>query len=182
MKGILKNLHRYVLWALISLVFWAWIISRITDAPAARKVTLYADLPALDRQALSEALEKDLPAGIRFVEAWAFTDEMFSPGNVTMGDLFVVSGRQAETYLPSFAPIDESAFPGGTFYTFEGKTYGVCLFDEAAGIRIGTRYLAFQPGEKYYLFFGEKSKHLGAWNGSGDDAAVPVARTLLTLP
>ena len=113
MKGILKNLHRYVLWALISLVFWAWIISRITDAPAARKVTLYADLPALDRQALSEALEKDLPAGIRFVEAWAFTDEMFSPGNVTMGDLFIVSEEQAETYLVSFAPIDESAFPAG---------------------------------------------------------------------
>ena len=30
MKGILKNLHRYVFWAIISVVFWAWIFTRIT--------------------------------------------------------------------------------------------------------------------------------------------------------
>lgn len=182
MKGILKNLHRYVLWAIVSVVFWAWIISRVTDAPASRKLVFYADLPALDRQALSQALEQDLPSSIRFVEAHAFTDEMFSPGNVSLGDLFIVSGQQAETYLVSFSPIPGDAFPGETFYAAEGRLYGVCVFDQAAGIRVGTRYCAYEPGEVYYLFFSEKSLHLGDWNGSADDAALQAARTFLTLP
>ena len=53
MKGIFKNLHRYLLWTVISVVFWAWIISLITNAPAGKKVILYADLDAMDRDRLS---------------------------------------------------------------------------------------------------------------------------------
>ena len=35
MKGILKNWHRYLLWATVSVFLWAWIFTLITDAPAA---------------------------------------------------------------------------------------------------------------------------------------------------
>ena len=53
MKGILRNLHRYVLWALVSVVFWAWVFTRVLDAPAGKKLVVYADMPDLDRAALS---------------------------------------------------------------------------------------------------------------------------------
>ncbi len=182
MKGILKNLHRYVVWALVSVVFWAWIFTRITDAPASRKVLLYADLPDLDRPALSAALEADMPDSIRFVEARAFMDEYFSSANVTKGDVYIVPEANAELYLPSFTPIDPASFPDLPRYESGGKIYGLCVYDEAAGIRIGARYLLYETGQRYYLFFNAASLHLGALNASEDDAAIRAANTFLTLP
>ncbi len=182
MKGVLRNLHRYVFWALVSVMFWAWIFTRITDAPAAKKVLFYADLPDLDRAALSTALQADMPETIRFVEARAFLDEMFDSANVTLGDVYIAPAAHAQEYLSSFTPIDPSAFPDLPPYVSEDKVYGLCVFDEEAGIRIGTRYLLYESGERYYLFFNAASLHLGAWNGSGDDAAIRAARTFLTLP
>ena len=182
MKGIFKNLHRYVFWAVISAVFWAWVVFLVTDAPADRKLILYADLDAMDRDALSAALEQDLPDNIRFVEPLLFVDEMFEPAGVTKGDLFVVSEGQAEGVLADLAVIDRAAFPGQSFYEAEGKAYGILVYDEDRGVRMGTRYLAYEPGGRYYLFFNGKSGHLGAWNGSNDDAAIRAAQTFLTLP
>lgn len=182
MKGILKNLHRYVVWALVSVMFWAWIFTRITDAPAARKVLLYADLPDLDRPALSAALEADVPETIRFVEARAFMDEYFTSANVAKGDVYIVPEANAALYLPSFTPIDPTLFPDLPRYESEGKTYGLCVYDEAAGIRVGAGYVLYEPGARYFLFFNRDSLHLGDMNGSADDAAVRVATTFLTLP
>lgn len=182
MKGILKNLHRYLLWAILSVVFWAWVISLITNAPAGKKLVLYADLDAMDREALSAALEQDMPERIRFVEARLFTDELFQPANVTMGDLYIVSEEQAEGYLSTFTPVDEGTFPGSSFYRSGGTAYGVCVYDEAADIRVGTSCVSYLPGQRYYLFFNADSRHLGAWNGSSDDAALRAAATFLTLP
>ena len=182
MKGIFRNLHRYVFWLIISAVFWAWIFTLITDAPAGKKLVLYADVPAMERQTLAQALEQDLPEHIRFVEARMFMDEMFSPANVTGGDLFIVSAAEAEGYLSSFQPLARDAFSDLPAYESGGAVYGVCVYDEAAGIRIAARYVGYQPGERYYLFFNADSQHLGDWNGSPDDAALRAARTLLALP
>ena len=182
MKGILRNLHRYVFWAVISFVFWAWVISLVTNVSADKKVVFYADLDAMDREGLSAAMEEDLPDNVRFVEPFLFVDEMFEPGNVTKGDLFVVSEGQAAGVLSDLAVIDRAAFPGQRFYEFEGRAYGILVYDESALVRIGTRYLAYEPGVRYYLFFNGKSGHLGQWNGSADDAAVRAARTFLALP
>ncbi len=181
-KGIFRNLHRYTLWLLVSVVLWAWIFTLITDAPAQKKLLLYAELPAMDREALSAALEEDMPESIRFVEARPFMDEMFSPANVAAGDLFIVSEEQIESYLDTFAVLDEGAFPDQTFYRVEGQARGVCVYDEGAGVAAGTAYVTYIPGERYYLFFNADSKHLGDWNGSDDDAALRAARAFLALP
>lgn len=182
MKGILKNWHRYLLWATVSFFFWAWIFTIVTDAPAGKKLVLYAGVPAMEREALGAELEKDLPENIRFAETWVFSDEMFSPSNIATGDLFIVSREQVDQYFSTFGPIDETAFPGLPLYEADGRAYGVCVYDEGAGVRTGTKYLAYLPGETYYLFFNAGSKHLGAWNGSRDDAAIVAAQTFLTLP
>ena len=73
MKSILKNWHRYLLWLVVSFFFWAWIFTLITDAPAQKKLVLYADCPAMEREALDAVLEKAMPEGIRFVEARIFS-------------------------------------------------------------------------------------------------------------
>jgi len=181
MRGILKNWHRYLLWLTVSFFLWAWIITLITDAPAGKKVVLFADVPAMDREGLSAALEAELPEGIRFVETRLFTDDLFSPADILKGDLFIVSAKQAEGFLPGFLPLDPG-FSDRPLYASEGKVYGVCVFDEAAGIQTATPFVAYVPGETYFLFFNADSRHLGAWNGSADRAAVRVAQTLLSLP
>ena len=182
MKGILKNWHRYLLWLTVSFFFWAWIFVLITDAPAAKKLVLYADLPAMERDALSSELEKNMPEGIRFVEARVFMDEMFSPSNISSGDLFILSGSKAQDYADTFASVGEIGFPGLPLCEIGGRTCGVCVYDEETGIHIGTEYLAYIPGDKYYLFFNVESKHLGELNGSPDDAAIQAARAFLALP
>ena len=182
MKGILKNWHRYLLWLTVSFFFWAWIFTLITDAPAAKKLVLYADCPAMERQALDDALEADMPDSVRFVEARVFSDEMFQPSNLAAGDVYILSGQQIERYLPSCIPLPESAFPGRRLYEAEGKAYGVCVYDEGQGVAIGTKYVAYIPGETYYLFFNASSLHLGSWNSSPDDAAILAARAFLVLP
>lgn len=184
MKGILKNWHRYILWATVSFFLWAWIFTLVTDAPAGKKLVLYADSPAMERQALSAALEQDMPDNIRFVEARIFTDEMFQPSNLAGGDVLIIPAANIEQYWDTFtfSAIDPEAFPGAILYEAEGMAYAVCVYDEARGIHSGSQYLAYLPGETYYLFFNAASKHLGPWNGSADDAAIGAARAFLALP
>ena len=178
MKGILKNWHRYLLWLTVSFFFWAWIFTLITDAPAAKKLVLYADCPAMERQALDDALEADMPDSVRFVEARVFSDEMFQPSNLARGDLFIIAESDMEQYLNtfSFTSLDPTAFPGLPVYAFEGQTIGVCVYDEGADLHSGSDYLAYLPGETYYLFFNAESAHLS------DGAARQAARTFLALP
>ena len=179
MKGIFKNLHRYVLWLVVSFFLWAWIFTLITNAPAGKKVVLYAGLPAMEREALAAALEADMPEHIRYVETWVFSDEMFSPANIETGDLFIVATDQVDQYRNTFGALDGVDFPDRPLFEIDGKPCGVCVYDEEAGIRIGTKYLAYLPGETYYLFFNANSRHLGAWNGSRDDAALRAAAVML---
>ena len=182
MKGIFKNWHRYLLWATVSFFLWAWIFTLITDAPAAKKLVLYADCPAMERQALDAVLEADMPENIRFVEARIFSDEMFQPSNLSTGDVYILSSQQIDRYLPNCTPLDETVFGELPLYETEGKTYGICVYDESRGIAVGTQYVAYIPGETYYLFFNAGSPHLGDWNSSQDDAAIMAAWEFLALP
>lgn len=182
MKGILRNWHRYLLWATVSFVFWAWVVNLITDAPAKNKVILYADVPALDRDALSLALEEDLPENIRFVEARLFTEEIFSPTSVAKGDLFLVSAAVAESYLPGLRVMERSAFPEPPGEMTGDVIYGIVVHDQNAGIHTAASRVLYDPEEVYYLCFNPDSVHLGAWNGSADDAALRVAETFFALP
>ncbi len=106
---------------------------------------------------------------------------MFEPASVTKGDMFIVTPAQAEEVLRDLMPIDKAAFPGRTFYEAGGKAYGILVYDEAAGVRIAAKYLAYEPGGVYYLFFNAKSGHIAPWNDAPDDAALRAARKLLTL-
>ena len=79
--------------------------------------------------------------------------------------------------------LDITEIPGAdALYEAEGRPYGVCVYDEARGVAVGTKYVAYIPGETYYLFFNANSPHLGAWNGSADDAAIAAAGAFLALP
>jgi hypothetical protein len=176
-KGILRNWYRYILCALLSAIFWAWIFTLLFSAPAKKKVVLYADQPHLERNALSMALEEDLPDGIRIVDTASFDDKMFNQVEVLDGDLFLISASKAEEYLASFAPIDRADFPDASFYEAGGEAYGVLVYDEETGLNVGGQYIFYTPHECCWLFFNKDSIHIGAH----DDAAITVARHFLEL-
>ena len=176
-KQILRIWYRYVLWTLLSAVFWAWIFTLLFSAPAKQKVVLYAELPYLDRNALSIELERDKPEGIRIVDTATFDDKMFNQIEVLDGDLYLISESKVKDYLASFAPIDRAQFPGASFYESEGEAYGVLVYDEGAGLCVGGEYIFYTPHERCWLFFNKDSMHIGG----KDDAAISVAQHFLTL-
>ncbi|MBQ2200947.1 MAG: hypothetical protein II412_00100 [Clostridia bacterium] len=176
-KRILRNWYRYVLWTLLSAVFWAWIFTLLFSAPVKQKVVLYADLPYLDRNALSIELERDKPEGIRIVDTATFDDKMFNQIEVLDGDLYLIPDSEAEEYLASFAPIDRADFPDATFFESDGEAYGILVYDEATGLNVGGAYLFYKPQERCWLFFNKDSMHIGAH----DDAAIMIARHFLNL-
>jgi hypothetical protein len=183
LKKILGNWHRYVLWALLSGILWAWIIVLVTRTDASEEVRIYADLPTMRQEALELALEREKPDGIRYVEAQCFDDAIIDASAVMQGDLYLIPESKAEKYLASFAPIEdaETLFPKQTFYESDGKAYGIVVFDEDAGIWIGKEYVMYIAEERCFLFFNKDSKHIGAWNGSPDDAAITIAKNFLKL-
>ena len=138
---------------------------------------LYADLPAIDGNSLSIALEENLPEGIRIVEVGVFEDLIFDASSVLSGDLYLIPESKAETYLPSFAEIDRAAFPGETFFESDGKAYGILVYDEAGNLRIGGKRVFYIQNERCYLFFNKDSIHIG----EPDDAAFFVAGQFLKL-
>ena len=185
LKRIFQNAHRYIFWAVFSAVIWTWILMLCTEVSPKRKVVVYADLEGLDKAALSEALSEDLPKGIRCVETERFTDQIFMPGSVQAGDLFLIPESAAESYAESFVPIDREAFPGASFLEWNGEAYGVCVYDPAAGISVAEtfiRYPALLGEERCWLFFGKESLHIGSWNdASADDAAIVLAQAFMKL-
>lgn len=180
-KKILRNGHRYVLWAVLSVVFWAWIVSRVTDARPQNKVVVYADLDLMDGRALSLQFDERLPDGIKYVEFDRFDDMIFSPTSVLTGDLYLIPQSKIHDYFASFAPIDRTLFPGASFFEQGGTAYGVCVYDEEAGVKLGGDRIAYPPGERCYLFFNKDSKHVGLNEAAYDDAASAVAAIFIDL-
>ena len=181
LKSILRNWHRYVLWAVLSVIFWSWIVIRVTDAPPKSKVTVYVDLTAIDSQSLTEQFDDMLPDGIRMVEFDRFDAMIFQPTNVLSGDLYLIPESKIDEYIASFLPIDTSAFPGETFYERGGQAYGVCVYDPALGKAAADACILYPGDERCYLFFNRDSRHVGSNEKAFDNAAYPVAVRFLEM-
>jgi hypothetical protein len=180
-KRILSNWHRYVFWAVISGIFVAWLFSVVTEKPASKKVVLFAELPAIDGTPLEIALEEDKPDAIAYVQAALFEYAMIDQTEALNGDLYIFPEPHAEAFIESFQPIDRSAFPGATFLEIDGKAYGILVSDPAVQFGLGSAYITYYEDVRCYLCFNKDSLHLGAWNGSADNAAIGIAQRFLSL-
>lgn len=180
LKNVFSQMHRWVLWALISVMFWAWIYTFVNDTTPARKLTLYAQVDLCEDEALTRELEKSLPSGIKMVKVHPFSYAMFDDGDLQGADLYVVRSSEAERFLEDFAPLEETGFVSGEreLYRSGGRAYGVKIFDAASGEGAAKEYFFYGTQEDYYLFFNADSLHLE----DGDGAALWLAETLLNLP
>lgn len=174
---------KYLLWLVMSTIFWLWIFTLVTNTTAEKKVTLYAEVPALEDPGLAAELEKAAPEYIKMVQAHSFDYFVFQTGKVKGGDIYLVPASNVEEYLPDFLPLDLTRLPEGlSLYESGGTAYGVRVYDAGSGEGAAKRYISYTlPGleaEDYYLFFGVESLH----SGEPDAAAYDVAAYLLELP
>ena len=186
-RNVLSQLHSYVLWALMSVLFWGWIFTAfIADAPAEKKVVVFADAQVRMDRELDLLLEEDLPEGIRMVRVHPFSYAMFDDNSLLGADLYIVPASRAEAYAASFLDPPEDLVLGGERPRDTGAGIrGFPAYDARTGEGIAGEYITYDvPGqdpEDYYLFFGAGSLHAASLTGKGDDAALEIARALLDL-
>lgn len=178
LKNIVTQLHRWVFWALLSAVFWAWIFTLLTDTVPAKKVTLFVQVEECRAEELALRLEEELPEGIKMVKVHPFSYILFDNGELQVADLYVVRASEMESLLTDFVPLGEEDWDSGGRepYVSDGKIYGVKIWD-ASGKGSAGDYLGYEPGEDYYLCMNADSPHLG----NGDGAALRIAEALLKL-
>ena len=178
-RNIFSQTHRWILWALLSAVFWSWIFGLVTNTDPTHKVVLYANVDEMQDKALALRLEEEKPEEIKMIKVHPFSYALFDTQEALNADLYVIPASQAEGFLDSFAPIDGEELDRGDreLFTRDGKSYGIKLHDAATGESTAGDYLVYAPGEDYYLFFNVNSLHLSG----GDGAALRVAEALLRL-
>ena len=179
LKNIFSQFHRFVFWALISAIFWGWIFTLIDNGTPAHKVTVYVHTELCQDEALALKLEEDMPEGIRKVKVHPFSYAVFGTQDLENADIYVVPAEDLEAGAEGFAPLEEENwdFGGREVYVLDGHSWGVKIYDAAAGEGAAASYLGYLPDTDYYLVFNAASPHLG----SGDGAALRVAEALLKM-
>ena len=179
LKNIWSQMHRFVLWALLSTVFWAWIFTLVTDTVPEKKVTVYVLTEECRSTELALQLEETRPEGIKMIKVHPFSYAAFGNADLLGADLYIVGEKDAEEMLPSFAPLDGEQWDPGERETlsWDGAVRGVKIYDGAAGAGAAAGFIGYEPGQDYYLFFNVDSPHLGSCDG----AALRVAEALLKL-
>ena len=160
LKRILSQWHSFVLWLLVSTLFWSWIFTFVTDTSPEKKVTVYCKVPEVQDVALAAALEEQMPAGLRMIKVHSFDYVMFGLEAFYQGDVFIVPASEIENYADVLAPL-------------EGER-GMKAYDAASGRGIASGYIRYGD-EDYYLYLGSGSAHLE------DGKAQAVAWQLLMM-
>ncbi len=156
-KLLLDLLPLMLGWAVLSVIFWGWIFTFLTDAEPENKIVLYADAAIADPTALSVAMEALGAEEIDMVQARPFTYAMMANSGLDKADLYIVPASHAEEYAEWFA---------------DGEP--VTVHDPAGNVSAAAAFIAYAD-EVYYLYYGRDSVHLA------DGLAEAYANHLLTL-
>ena len=180
LRRIFSRFYLYVLWFFFAFLFCGLVFSRLGDTDASHKVTLYADVPAMRDTELAAELEENRPEGIRMVKVHPFSYAMFDTDDLLGADLYILPTSRVEEYADSLRSIEGAAFDAEGGYLRGGELWGVRVWYAAERKGIAADFIDY-PDEDCWLFFNKDSQHIRLLNGTGDDAALAVARTLLEL-
>ena len=187
LKNIWAQLHRFVFWALILSVLWAWIYTFVGDTTRDKKLMLYVDAYALERRELAIRLEDEcLPEGIKKIQVRSFDYDIF--GGEIQSDLYLMKESILRATLEQspekLAPLTPPSGKAG--YEWEGKCWGILVFDPATQRGSAMDYIQYAPlsepeQEAYYLCVDAASPHYAANHNALDNAAWEVALALMKI-
>ena len=187
LKNIWNQLHRFIFWAIILSVLWAWIYTFVGDAPREKKVLVYIDAYGLEERDLALRLEEDcLPEGIKMIQVRSFDYDIF--GSSINGDVYLMKESILKATLDE-SPEKLAPVPlpeGRSGYQWQGKSWGILAFDPATQTGPAMRFVQYAPAgaaepEPYYLCFEANALHLASQPGALDNAAWDVGMALLQI-
>lgn len=188
LKNILSQLHRFVFWAILLSLFWAWIfLNFVGDTSREKKVLVYVDAYGLERHELAVRLEEEgLPEGIKMIQVRSFDYDLF--GSSLEGDLYLMRESILRgTLEESPEKLAAISLPAGTEgYVWQDQVYGLRIYDPATGQGAAAAYVQYTSPyvpeqEAYYLCFDAAGPHLESCPGALDNAAWDTALRLLAL-
>ena len=151
LKNIWAQLHRFVFWALILSLLWAWIYTFVGDTTRDKKLILCVDAYALEQRPLALRLEDEcLPAGIKMIQVRSFGYDFL--GTELEGDLYLMKASILEAALTDtpgkLAPL---TLPEGEYFVI-GENADASLdsrFGDVGNIPadhiLGTVWLRYAP-------------------------------------
>ncbi|MBQ7670860.1 MAG: hypothetical protein IJS45_09095 [Clostridia bacterium] len=178
MKRFFKNLGSVLIlmlaWAVVSTMFWGWIMNLVTDTVPAKKLTVFIEADKVDTDGVEDILYDGLSEGLTMVKVHPFSYAFFDSQTLLNSDVFVVKGSNIEQYIGSFEPLPDALKDSGYEYyvSEDGAPLGIKVYDKASGTGILSEYVTYGD-EDCYLFIGSSSPHLE------DGAALFAAEKLL---
>ncbi len=178
-RRFFSSAPKYLLWIVLSTMFWMWIFTIVTDTSAEKKVTLFADVPALADPQLAGALEESMPEGIRMVKAHSFSYLMFDDLSLNAADIYIVKSQDIVKYAQYFQPADrdwakakaDTLQPSeDIIYAIDGVPYGVKVYDADTG----------EGAAKSFVMYVETASGAVSSGSAADDNAADSAAPVLT--
>ena len=183
-KYLLSKWYVFVAWAVLSAVFWLWIVDLITRPTAEQKLSVFVCSESCEQSSLLEELGKVRPEyAVQLDFKWVRPNdnlfgEYYDAFAVYGGDIIIMpKSKLSEISYVDYFELDvekvESRF-GKTeyYYAANGNAYGIEIEVEKS---IGAQ----ASGDTYYLFFNKNSLHLGDWTGSPRDGALILAQVFI---
>ncbi|MBR3929019.1 MAG: hypothetical protein IKJ65_08470 [Clostridia bacterium] len=183
MKTLRKIMHLTPLllfWLMITVFFWSWIFTFLTDAPRKEKIVLFVECDVPENTYIASRLEEFPSDVIRLAQVKPFSYSMMSSDAIRESDLYIVSESGFHEYFEWFAPLPENAQAPGEVFVFNGIPYGFKAYDKETASGILTKSIDY-PAENHYLVFGKSSLHLMGNENAVSDEAVNFARYLFEI-
>lgn len=172
-KRIMHLVPLMLFWLMMTVFFWSWIFTFLTDAPRDEKIVLFIECNVPGNTYIASKLEELPSENVCLVQVRPFSYSMMSSEDIRNSDLYIVSESGFNEYFEWFAPLPENALTLGEALLFENIPYGIKIFDQDTQSGLLTDLIDYE-NQDYYLVFGKESLH---------DAAVTAAyaRHLMTL-
>ena len=177
-KRIFSQLLVYCAWIVISTLIWSWLFNIAADTTVRKKITVFVEAEEVNDNAFAVYLESVMPKKLKMIKVHPFSYAMFDEYTLTHADIYIVKADDAEKYIDSFVPIEKT--DGEEYYVFDGKAYGIKIYDAESGVGFGKEYIKYSDCD-YYLFYGVNSVHIGEINGSNDGYAFDIAYEIFKL-
>lgn len=184
-KRFFDLLPAMLMWLVLSILVWGFVFARITDAPAAQKITLYVDAPVPRSVEMAAELETAAHEGIRMVKVHPFSYAMMGADAMENADMYILPRAHLEEYLEHFVPLPREWAAAEGAFCREGVPLGLKVFDGESGKGAAAEYITYvypgMEGQDYFLFFGKNSLHVPGNEGAVDAAALYYLEKLLAL-